>query len=82
MSGGPTRSHIFVRRRVRLRRRKSSRALIFRAGRASIEWPGQDLAILVLLAVWFLVSRVFIAVLRVPAPPATAAPSDATTTGR
>jgi uncharacterized membrane protein len=55
---------------------------IFRAGRASIEWPGQDLAILVLLAVWFLVSRVFIAVLRVPAPPATAAPSDATTTGR
>lgn len=43
---------------------------IFRAGHASLHWPGSDLAILVLLAVWFLLSRVFIAVLRVPRPEA------------
>ena len=41
---------------------------IFRAGRASVEWPGKDVAILGLLVVWFLLSRVFIAVLRAPAP--------------
>ncbi len=40
---------------------------IFRAGRASIAWPGNDLAILVLLVAWYLVSRAFVAVLRVPA---------------
>lgn len=36
---------------------------LFRGGRDSVAWPGSDAAILVLLAVWFLVSRVFIAVL-------------------
>lgn len=40
---------------------------IFRAGRESVEWPGKDLAILGLLAAWFLLSRLFIAVLRAPA---------------
>jgi uncharacterized membrane protein len=39
---------------------------IFRAGRESIEWPGHDLAILGLLAVWVVLSRVFIAALRKP----------------
>ncbi|MGW6278534.1 COG4280 domain-containing protein [Kribbella sp. NPDC055071] len=44
---------------------------IFRAGRESLGWPGHDLMILVLLAVWFLVSRIFIAALRRPAAEAT-----------
>ncbi len=39
---------------------------VFRAGRASLHWPGSDAAILVLLAAWFALSRVFIAVLRRP----------------
>ena len=39
---------------------------IFRGGQASIRWPGNDLAILALIAVWFLVTRLFIALLRVP----------------
>jgi uncharacterized membrane protein len=43
---------------------------IFRAGRESLVWPGKDLAILGLLALWFLLSRVFVRVLRVPAAPA------------
>jgi uncharacterized membrane protein len=42
---------------------------IFRSGRESVAWPGNDLALLVLIAAWFLLSRAFIAVLRVPAPP-------------
>ncbi len=46
---------------------------IFRAGRESIEWPGHDLAILGLLAVWVLLSRVFIAALRKPTATADAA---------
>ncbi|MEU0965297.1 hypothetical protein ABZ357_07580 [Streptomyces sp. NPDC005917] len=33
---------------------------LFRAGRASLHWPGQDLSILVLLAAWFLLSRVWV----------------------
>ncbi|NUR06785.1 MAG: TMEM165/GDT1 family protein [Nocardioidaceae bacterium] len=37
---------------------------IFRAGHESVEWPGQDLAILGLLLAWWLLSRVFIRVLR------------------
>lgn len=41
---------------------------IFRAGRGSIEWPGGDLAILVLIAVWFILSRVYVIVLRERAP--------------
>ena len=39
---------------------------IFRAGHQSLQWPGQDLAIPVLLVVWFALSRLFIAVLRTP----------------
>jgi uncharacterized membrane protein len=50
---------------------------IFRTGRASLEWPGKDLIILALLVVWFLLSRIFIAVLRKPAPAATVAPGEA-----
>jgi uncharacterized membrane protein len=38
----------------------------FRAGRESLAWPGHDVAILGLLAVWLILSRVFIAVLRTP----------------
>ena len=45
---------------------------IFRAGRESVAWPGNDIALLVLIGAWFLLSRVFIAVLRVGAPPAPA----------
>jgi uncharacterized membrane protein len=41
---------------------------IFRAGRHSLSWPGNDGAILVLIAVWFVLTRVFIAVLRTPTP--------------
>jgi uncharacterized membrane protein len=37
---------------------------IVRAGRAGLGWPGGDAAILVLLAVWFVLSRVFVAVLK------------------
>jgi uncharacterized membrane protein len=39
---------------------------IFRAGQESLGWPGSDAAILGLLVVWFLLSRVFIAALRTP----------------
>jgi uncharacterized membrane protein len=39
---------------------------IFRAGRESLKWPGSDAAILVLLVIWFALSRVFIARLRKP----------------
>lgn len=46
---------------------------IFRTGRQSLEWPGKDAAILALILVWFLLSRVFIAVLRTPVPAATSA---------
>jgi uncharacterized membrane protein len=40
---------------------------VFRSGHESVAWPGSDAAILVLLIVWFLVSRSFIAVLSRPA---------------
>jgi uncharacterized membrane protein len=43
---------------------------IFRDGGGSVQWPGSDFAILGLIAVWFLLSRLFIAVLRYPAPAA------------
>jgi uncharacterized membrane protein len=50
---------------------------IFRAGRESLVWPGKDLALLGLLAVWFLLSRVFIRALRVPASaPAAKSPEE------
>ncbi|WP_199786575.1 hypothetical protein [Streptomyces sp. HGB0020] len=39
---------------------------VFRAGQAPLEWPGGDLAILALLTVWLLLSRVFVLVLRGP----------------
>jgi uncharacterized membrane protein len=42
---------------------------IFRSGRESIAWPGGDVAIPVILAAWFVLSRVFIAVLRAPGYP-------------
>jgi uncharacterized membrane protein len=45
---------------------------IFRHGHESLAWPGNDLAILGLLVVWFLLTRVFIAALRTPATPAVA----------
>jgi len=44
---------------------------IFRDGGESVEWPGGDLAIIALLVGWFLLSRIFIAVLRRPAVPTT-----------
>ena len=37
---------------------------VFRAGHEVLVWPGHDLAILVLLAVWFGLSRLFVAALR------------------
>ncbi|HEX4721936.1 MAG TPA: hypothetical protein VH333_05435 [Pseudonocardiaceae bacterium] len=37
---------------------------VFRAGHEVLAWPGHDLAILVLLAVWFGLSRLFVAALR------------------
>jgi uncharacterized membrane protein len=40
---------------------------IFRDGRASLEWPGGDLALVGLIIGWFVLSRIFIAVLREPA---------------
>jgi uncharacterized membrane protein len=42
---------------------------IFRAGQQSLEWPGNDLAILALLVTWFLLSRLFISLLRVDREP-------------
>lgn len=45
---------------------------IFRSGRGSLQWPGHDLMILALIAVWFGLSRVFVAVLRASAPRAVA----------
>ncbi len=41
---------------------------VFRPGQQSVAWPGSDAAILVLIVVWFLVTRVFIAALGRPAP--------------
>lgn len=37
---------------------------VFRADESSVRWPGQDLMILVLIAVWFVVSRVCIRILQ------------------
>src|SRR3954451_8289323 len=47
---------------------------VFRAGQKSIAWPGADLAILGLLLVWFVLSRVFVAILRSSAPVPEVAP--------
>ena len=46
---------------------------IFQNGRESLNWPGHDLMILALLAAWFVLSRIFVAVLRTPAAVATPA---------
>lgn len=43
---------------------------VFRPGHTSLAWPGHDLAILALLVVWFLLTRVFIAALRRTSRPA------------
>ena len=40
---------------------------VLRAGRESLEWPGGDVAIVVLLVAWFVLSRVMISALKVPA---------------
>jgi uncharacterized membrane protein len=48
---------------------------IFRTGQDSLEWPGKDAAILGLIAIWFLLSRVFISALRTPQAPSAAAES-------
>lgn len=37
-----------------------------RDGQESVEWPGHDLALLVVLVGWFLLSRAMVAALRVP----------------
>lgn len=43
---------------------------IFRAGRESVQWPGHEPAVLVLLAGWFLLSRLMVVLLRAaPAGP-------------
>jgi uncharacterized membrane protein len=47
---------------------------IFRTGEHSVAWPGNDLSILGLIVVWFLVTRIFIAALRVPSPVPVKAP--------
>ena len=39
---------------------------VFRPGRESLDWLGHDIALLALIALWFVVSRVFVAVLRTP----------------
>jgi uncharacterized membrane protein len=48
---------------------------IFRSGRKSIEWPGSDLSILGLIVVWFVLTRVFIALLRTRAANADLTPT-------
>jgi Ca2+/H+ antiporter, TMEM165/GDT1 family len=42
---------------------------IFATGQESLEWPGGDLALIVLIAAWVLLSRVLIGALRVPTAP-------------
>jgi uncharacterized membrane protein len=37
---------------------------VLRPGRESLEWPGADLAIVALVAAWFVLSRILVAVLR------------------
>ncbi|MET7998099.1 hypothetical protein ABZU76_45175 [Amycolatopsis sp. NPDC005232] len=45
---------------------------IFRGGHESLQWPGSDLAIIGLLVVWFLLSRIFVSALRTPRSPSPA----------
>jgi len=51
---------------------------IFRAGRHSVVWPGNDLSILGLIVVWFVLTRIFIVALRVPTPEPAGAPEGGT----
>jgi uncharacterized membrane protein len=51
---------------------------IFRSGRESLAWPGNDAAILVLLVAWFALSRIFVLVLREPTDAAATQPIDGT----
>lgn len=44
---------------------------VLRAGHHSLEWPGADLSILALVAVWFALTRVLVATLRRPTSPGT-----------
>lgn len=48
----------------------------FRSSGHSVEWPGGDVAIIALLAVWFLVSRALVLVLRDGAGPRVSAPAE------
>ena len=41
---------------------------VFRSGGASLDWPGGDWALLVVLASWFLVSRALVATLAAKRP--------------
>jgi uncharacterized membrane protein len=42
---------------------------VFRAGQESLAWPGHDVALVALVLVWLLLSRVFVLVLRRPSSP-------------
>lgn len=48
---------------------------ILAPGGRSLEWPGRDLALLVLLAGWYLLSRLLVRVLRRPTPAITPEPA-------
>ena len=43
---------------------------IFRAGHSSLQWPGNEAAILGLLAAWLLLSRIFVTSLDISRAPA------------
>jgi uncharacterized membrane protein len=47
-----------------------------RGGRESVAWPGSDGAILVLIVVWFILTRAFIVALKHPATPTDRQPSN------
>ena len=49
---------------------------IFRASHDSVAWPGNDLSILALIVVWFVLTRIFIAALRKPSPASAGAPDN------
>jgi uncharacterized membrane protein len=50
---------------------------VFRAERESLEWLGDDLALLALIALWVLVSRALVRALRVPSVPVASAAAEA-----
>jgi uncharacterized membrane protein len=55
---------------------------LFRSGRASVAWPGGDLALLGLILGWLLVTQGLIALLRRPAEAAPGGPSMSAAAGR